>query len=78
MKKTILILLSIIVLVQGVSAVINLFNPSFFNNLKESASTLTESTAFHIGKVTGIFFKIILGAAGILILLKKPKKRISV
>ncbi len=64
MKKTILILVCILVLIQGIIGIFKMNNPSLLN-------IYYESTAYHIGKIFGIFFKIALGVAGLIILIKK-------
>ncbi|MDQ2718827.1 MAG: hypothetical protein M3Z26_03555 [Bacteroidota bacterium] len=70
MKKTILILVCILVLIQGIVAIIKWTNPGLLN-------ISDESTAYNIGKILGIFFKIALGATGLIILFKKSDKKIS-
>ena len=67
MKKTILIVVCAIVLIQGIVDIGRIFDANF---LKFGY----ESTAYNIGKITGFLFKLVLGVAGLIILLRRSDK----
>ena len=67
MRKTILILVCVIVLIQGIAEIVRIINPNF-------PHIVNESIAFNVGKITGILFKIAIGIAGLIILLRKSNK----
>ncbi len=67
MRKIILILVCVVVLIQGISDTGRIINPSvpyIFN----------ENTFYNVGKITAYLFKIAIGIAGLIILLKKSNK----
>jgi hypothetical protein len=67
MRKTILILVCVIVLIQGIAEIVRIINPNF-------PHIVNEYIAFNVGKITGILFKIAIGIAGLIILLRKYNK----
>ena len=54
-----------LLIIQGIAAIIKMINPYFLN-------IFYDSTAYHIGKIFGVIFKIALGAAGLIILFRNP------
>ena len=67
MKRKILISGCVLLIIQGITAIIKMMNPYFLN-------IFYDSTAYHIGKIFGVIFKIALGAAGLIILVRNPDK----
>jgi hypothetical protein len=73
MKRTVLILVCVLIIIQGITDIVRQINPNLLNIIH-----IHESTAFYIGKITAFLFKIVIGAGGLIILIRKSKQRVSI
>ncbi len=71
MRRNILILICALLLIQGIVSIVREIDTDFLKSI-------TESTALYVGKITGFLFKITIGTAGLIILIGKSKKRVSI
>ena len=71
MRRNILIFVCALILLQGIIDIVREIDPIFLRSINESA-------AFHVGKVSAFLFKIAIGTAGLIILLRKSKKKVSI
>ena len=71
MTRNILIFICSLLLIQGIASIVREIDTDFLKSI-------TESTAFYVGKITGFLFKITIGTAGLIILIGKSKKTISI